>query len=412
MAVALGSTEPSEPPIVKRTISETVSSPGCSRSTSLARYLIIIIILFITIFGPLLGGLEWIGWRLGATIPLSTIAREQARVHKLLWLGAFRDYAPYKLERIKIERPEVLLVGSSRCGQAREQMFRPYRAYNACLTAWPLDHVVDFIDRATTEAKPRVVVVALDYFLFDDPLAAAWRKERAMDYRQGIDSHRKKLHDVVDFAARSNWSLSAIETPIKKDQFEPIDVNRLIGIEAIRGNFGFRDDGSVFVAPGYRMTSASELARGAAYVTSAFPGGQHLSETQFMQIEKLARLAQDRGFSVVAIQYPIFKSATDFLDTDQSYRPLAGLWRELGSQETAKRFADLGVRFFDMSRDPLAADPNNFFDPAHPSERGMLRTFINLMDRRDFKELFPLIDTRALKADLDLSSGDQFDLYH
>ena len=87
---------------------------------------------------------------------------------KLLWLGAFKDYAPYKLERIKLVQPEVLLVGSSRCGQARAQMFRPYKTYNACLTAWPLEHVVDFIDRATRDAKPRVVIVALDYFLFGD----------------------------------------------------------------------------------------------------------------------------------------------------------------------------------------------------------------------------------------------------
>jgi hypothetical protein len=280
------------------------------------------------------------------------------------------------------------------------------------MTAWPLDHVVDFIDRATTETRPRVVVVALDYFLFSDPLAAAWRKERAMDYRQGIDSHRKKLHDVLDFAARTNWSPAAIEAPIEHPPLEPIDNNRLIGTEAIRGNFGFRDDGSVFLAPGYRMTSPSELARGATYVTSSFPGASHFSETLFKQIEKLAQLAKNRGFTVVAVQFPILKIATDFMDTDPTYQPLAGGWRELRSKATASRFTELGIRFFDMSRDPLAADPNNFFDPAHPSERGMLRTFINLMDRENFKDLFPLIDKRALEADLDLSPGEQFDLYH
>jgi hypothetical protein len=380
----------------------------------LAQYLTIVFALFATMFVPLLSGLEWVGRRLGATIPLSTIAREQERVHKLLWLGAFRDYAPYKLERIKIVRPEVLLVGSSRCGQAREQMFRPYKTYNACLTAWPLDHVVDFIDRATTEAKPRVVVLALDYFLFGDPLADAWRKQRTMDYRQGIDSHRRKLHDVLDFAERNNWSPSAIEAPIARDQFEPIDNNRLIGTEAIRGDFGFREDGSISVAPVYRRASAATLAHGADYVTSSFPGAEHLSEVQFQQIIRLSQIARERGFSVVAIQYPILKGATDFLDTNQSYWQYAGLWRELRSDATAKRLANLGIRFFDMSRDPLAADPGNFFDPAHPSERGMLRTIISLQDRHDFRELFPQIDKGALENDLrnSLSTGDVFDLYH
>jgi hypothetical protein len=309
--------------------------PRTGTDPYLRRYLIIIATLFLAIFAPLASFLEWAGWRIGATEPLSIIAREQ-QADKLLWLGAFRDYAPYKLERIKLVHPEVLLVGSSRCGQAREQIFRPYKAYNACLTAWPLDHAVDFIDRATREARPRVVILALDYFLFGDPLADAWRKERTMDYRQGFDSHRKKIHDIVDFAARTNWNLSPFITPLEKDQFEPIDNNRLVGTEAIRGHFGFRSDGSIFVAPVYRNTSASELARGADYVTSSFPGGQHLSETQFKQLEHLSQLATDRGFSVVAIQYPILKSATDFMDTDQGYGPYAGLWRELRSQEIRK----------------------------------------------------------------------------
>jgi hypothetical protein len=386
--------------------------PAATRGLSWRRYVAIIMGLFAVVFIPLLSGLEWVGWRLGATVPLSMIARGQEQTHKLLWLGAFKDYAPYKLERIKLVHPEVLLVGSSRCGQARAEIFRPYKTYNACLTAWPLEHVVDFIDRATAETKPRVVVVALDYFLFGDSLAEAWRRDRSMDYRQGIDSHRRKLHDVVDFAMRGNWSFDVVTTAATQPQFEPIDNNRLIGTEAIRGQFGFRDDGSVFVAPGYRRTSAETLAHGAEYVTSSFPGAPHLGEVQFRQIVRLSELARDRGFTVVAIQYPFLKSATDFLDTDEAYSPYAGLWRELRSNTTARRFSDLGIRFFDMSRDPLAADSGNFFDPAHPSERGILRTIIALLDRKDFKDLFPLMDKRALEADLDLSPGEPFDLYH
>jgi hypothetical protein len=379
---------------------------------SIWRYLAIIAVLFVPLFMPLLAGLEWAGWRLGATVPLSTIAQEQQTNHKLLWLGAFKDYAPYKLERIKLVQPEVLLVGSSRCGQARAEVFRPYKTYNACLTAWPLDHVTDFIDRATRESKPRVVIVALDYFLFGDRLAQVWRKERTMDYYQGIDSHRRKLHDVADFAIRSDWNYDVIKAAFMAPQFEPIDNSRLTGTEAIRGRFGFRDDGSMYVFSGYRQLSAETLAHGAEYVTSSFPGAAHLSQRQFEQIDRLSDLAKERNFTVVAIQFPFLKSATDFLDTDQAYWSYSGLWRELRSEAIAKRFADLGIRFFDESRDPSNVDPTNFFDPAHPSERGILRTIISLMDRKDFSELFPRIDKQTLEGDLKLSPGQQFDLYH
>jgi hypothetical protein len=397
--------------------SEVVSSsqplPG-EISSKLRRYLAIVGTLFFVVAVPLVSFIEWAAWRLDATVPLSTLAREQQGPDNTLWLGAFKDYAAYKLERIKLVQPDVLLVGSSRCGQAREQIFRPYKTYNACLTAWPLEHVVDFIDRATRLAKPRVVIVALDYFLFGDFLAEAWRKERTMDFHQGMDSHRRKLHEVIDFANRTHWNLGEFLSSIKRDQFEPIDNNRLLGTEATRGQFGFRSDGSIFVAPVYRRIAPEQLAKGIENVTGSFPGATYLSQRQFRQIELLSQLASDRGFTVVAIQFPILKAATDFMDTDQSYWPHAGLWRELRSEATAQRFSRLGIRFFDMSRDPLNADPNNFFDPAHPTERGVLRTIIDLLDRKDFQQLLPLIDKAALEDDLQnsLKNGELFDLYH
>jgi hypothetical protein len=398
--------------------SEVVSSvqpPRTEMSPPFRKYLTIVGVMLVVTLVPVVCLIEWAAWRLGATVPLSYIAREQQDSERALWLGAgFKDYAPYKLERIKLLQPEVLLVGSSRCGQARAQMFRPYRTYNACLTAWPLEHVVDFIDRATSVAKPRVVIVALDYFLFGDFLAAAWRKERTMDFRQGLDSHRRKLHDVIDLANRTHWDLGEFLASMKRDQFEPIDHNRLLGTEATRGQFGFRSDGSIFVAPVYRRIAAEQLAKAVENVTGSFPGGQHLSERQFGQIERLSQLARDRNFTVVAIQFPILRPAADFMDNDPSYWPSAGLWRELRSEATGERFARLGIRFFDMSRDPLNSDPGNFFDPIHPTERGVLRTIIDLLDRKEFQELFPQIDKAALEDDLqeNLKRGELFDLYH
>lgn len=378
------------------------------------RYLMIVVALFVALLPAPLCLLEWAAWRLSATIPLSTIANEQQNDKGLLWLGGFKDYAPYKIERIKLVQPEVLLVGSSRCENAREQMFRPYRVYNACLTVWSLDQMADFIDRATSVARPRLVIVALDYFLFEDQQAAAWRVERTMDYRQGLASHRRKLHDVLEFAAGTNWTPDSVVAAATHDQIEAIDHNRLIGPDAIRARFGFRADGSLLVPPAYRALRTSRLAMGATFVTASFRGGTHLSERQFAQIERLSRLANERGFTVVAIQYPILKAATDFMDTSQSYWSYAGLWRELRSETTADRLADLGIRFFDMSRDPSNADSSNFVDPAHPSERGMLRTFISLLDQKHFQDLLPLIDKAALEDDLqkNLKSSELFDLYH
>jgi hypothetical protein len=395
-------------------VSLSLQTLQAGTNLKLRKYLTIVGIIFTLLTAPFVSLIEWAGWRLGATVPLSTIAGEQQRTNKVLWLGAFKDYAAYKLERVKLVQPEVLSVGSSRCAQIRAEMFRPYKFYDACLTAWPLEHVVDFIDRATRVSKPKVVLVALDYFLFGDFLAEAWRKERTMDFQQGLESHRRKLHDVIDFANRTHWNINEFLASMKHDQFEPIDHNRLLGSEATRGQFGFRSDGSIFVAPVYRRIADNQLAEAVKNVTTSYPGGQHLSERQFRPLYRLSKLASQRGFKIVAIQFPIVKAAADYMDNDQSYWQVAGLWRELGNEETRERFAQLGIQFFDMSHNPLNADASNFFDPIHPTERGVLRTIIDLMDRKEFRDVFPYIDKAALENDLqkNLESGERFDLYH
>src|SRR3569833_2655464 len=172
-----------------------------------------------------------------------------------------------------------------------------------------------------------------------------------MDYRQGIDSYKRKLHDVFVFAMCLNWNLDAIKTAVLLPQLEPIDNDRLVGTEAIRGQFGFRDDGSVSVYSGYRNTSAETLAHGAEYVTGSFPGAPHISEIQFGWLKRLSRLAKDRGFSVVAVQFPILNSATDFLDTNHSYWPYSVLWRERGGGGAAGRGAGRGGRGDGRGRD-------------------------------------------------------------
>jgi hypothetical protein len=371
------------------------------------------------VLAVLLGGCEWVAWRLGATVPLSELAVRQQIDPNLLWLGAFRDYAPFKLERIKLIQPEVLLVGNSRCSHVRAHMFRPYNTYNACLTAWTLHQIVEFVDRATVIASPKVVIIALDYFLFTDTIAQAWEKERSMDYEQGIRSHKRKLRDTFDYVARLNWkdptgALNEVVAPLFKQPHEPFDGKTLIGTEAIRGNFGFRNDGSILLSPAYRQSSDANNALGARYFIPSFPGGQHLSENQLSYLKRLSEIARERGFILVAIQYPILKAVSDFLDTDAAYYPYAGIWREFQSEPIHRFFANLGILFFDLSRDPVASDSRNFIDPAHPGESGMLGAIIGLTNRRAFSELFPLINVELLRSDLARATarGTFLDVYH
>jgi hypothetical protein len=363
--------------------------------------------------------LELIGWRSGATTPLHEVAAVQQRDPNVVWLGPFRDYAPYKLERVAIEQPEILIIGSSRCSYLRAAIFRPYKAYNACLTVWALDQVLDFIDRATKAHTPRIVIVALDYFLFNDLQADRWRQERWMDYRQGIWSHKKKLHDLFESARNLNWKGDPIGTSREYlsnlffPTYDKSGTYQLIGPVAIVNDYGFRSDGSVLTPGGYRATAVANNALGGRYVDGSFLGGKHMSQHQIDRLSEIAELAKARGFQLVGMEFPILKSAVDFLDSDPNCGACAGIWREFQSESTRRLFSEMGLSFFDLSRDPVGEDSRHFVDPVHPAEGGLLGAFARLARDEGFRRLLPQIDVSGLDADYKhvQASGEYFDIY-
>ena len=88
------------------------------------------------------------------------------------------------------------------------------------------------------------------------------------------------------------------------------------------------------------------------------------------------------------------------LDSDESYHTSAGVWREFQSREMAQRLEELGISFFDLSRDPVTGEYRNFIDAAHPSERGMLISLISLCKDTKFTAVLPKLDPRRLEEKL------------
>jgi len=55
----------------------------------------------------------------------------------------------YQLESAALYKPEIVYISSSRAGEFREQMFRPYSFHNLLFTAWTVDQVTTILDRVS-----------------------------------------------------------------------------------------------------------------------------------------------------------------------------------------------------------------------------------------------------------------------
>jgi hypothetical protein len=365
-------------------------------------HLLHIALAVLVLAGMLLGLLEWIGQITGATVLPARMAAAQARNPNLVTLlPDIRHWAALKLPRIAHEQPEIVMIGTSRLNQVRRTMFRPYSFYNASLTAWTLDQIRTMLDHVTKVAKPRVVIIGLDYFMFIDGYTRGFPSQRNMYY----DNDLRIKYQLEVNLIRSLYTYSDLwlrladimrgHTQMGRDGME------LLGLEAMRAQAGFRGDGSFVNQGGNEMLAAQRTADRTTMMDNFYPpGGAGIDAAQLAALETLAALGHERGVTLVAVQFPMLKSVVDYLDHEPSYRARAGAWREFQNARMLERFEKLGIAFFDLSRIAENGDPRNFIDPAHTTESGTLAGIVHLLDEPRFAALFPALDEEGLRRDL------------
>jgi hypothetical protein len=392
----------------------TANAPG-DRRRQAAAYLIVLTLAFAVLGCGFLGVIEWLGQISGATQLPRSLAAAQADNPDLVVLPPdIRHWAALKLPRIAKEQPEIVLIGTSRGNQVRSAMFRPYTFYNASLTAWTIDQIRTMLDHVTQVAKPRVAIIGLDYFMFIDAYTRAFPQQRDMYYDNDFR---------IKFQLEVNLIRSLYKYPdLPSRLFEFVrgrpargpDGMMLLGLDAIRDPAGFRGDGSFVNQRGNEIYAPQRTGDRATMMDNFYPpGGTGVDARQVIALERLAALGRERGVTLVAIQLPMLKAVTDYLDNDPSYHAQAGTWREFESAEMMAIFNRLGIAFFDLSRIPETADSRNFIDPAHMTESGTLAGIVHLLDEPRFRGIFPALDKDRLRRDLDqaMERGEFLHIY-
>lgn len=363
--------------------------------------------------------IEWLAWRMGFTMSPASIAALQQKNPKVIWAGEGQYYAALKMARIELERPDIVFVGHSRCGQLRSGMFKPYVFHNACLTAWTFSQVRNMLDHITKSAQVKILAFDLDYFMLSEGFVNNWTTKAAMDLNWKMSNHFNGLIGFIrSFGRIPITMVRSIPVYLFSRAREPIDNMELIGVSAIHNQAGFRFDGSLLYDAKTR-DAAPKHNTDMGHILAQVPRGTgtRISPKQVEELRALARLAAERGVMLVGIQLPIIKQAVDILDSGKDTLGYlasdAQIWKDLQGADTRAMLLDIGVHYFDMTRGIVADDSRNFIDPAHPAEIAALGAIVELLAVPEFRTLFPLMDRDKLNAEFDLARkrGLFFDVF-
>lgn len=281
----------------------------------------------------------------------------------------------FKIRRIETVTPDIAWFGTSRVGSAMAEMFKPLTFYNMSFTAWTTDQLAEAFDKATKRARPKVAIISLDYFLFTDRWEEQLREPRSMIIGQPLRYLKSSLGNFAQQALKNWSSLDAAQ-------------ERFIGPQTMVTREGFRSDGSWLFTQEHIEQTIKQY-RNVRFLLDAIPGGSLVSERQKRPIEEIAALAKERNIKLIAVQLPYLHDAVDFLDRTAPTDRFYGVWHDFESQRTGAWLRSLGIEFVDLARSPLGADPENFIDAYHPSERGMAAFVRELMAHECFRSNYP-----------------------
>jgi hypothetical protein len=349
----------------------------------------------IVIFGTvlpiliLLGALEALGWSIGETYTPGALAHELDVHPDLVWMGVrIQAHSSLKLAQLAEIRPDVLIMGQSRLGQARAEMFHPYTFYNLARVSWPYQTYADILRHFPDGYRPKLILFDADFYMFG-PKFAEHYADMSPVYGHQISENLIQVHNVA------TQLLQHPQIAWKRFDYTGHPAR---GISAILDGDAFRKDGSeripaAFLALAGRSPQDVLRPEWRDYIT----GGNKMGEAEMTALKEFVDLAHEKGIPLAGVEMPMYGPAVRLMEADPGYAILADFRKRV----TNGYFDQLGVPFFDyLNFPPYTEDYRYFSNAVHPGEQLTAAVIASLASDPRFHALLPRLSPTEILAEL------------
>ncbi|MFM7037120.1 MAG: hypothetical protein ACKO2L_05295 [Planctomycetaceae bacterium] len=281
---------------------------------------------------------------------------------------------------VRQPRREVLALGSSRVLMFRQEMFRS-SFWNAGYTIQTADDFRKFLRLIPDDRQPRLLLVALDQWMFNsDWIAAAgqgssgsWNRNPSVNLQQGL----RLLPDVIGDTLRGRISLGKFLSDRSDAPF---------GLNAWQNRKGFRPDGSFEYGrqveqrlsgdpkcPDFKFTSSLKRVREGR---ERFRYGDVPDEAALREVSQLLQECEQRETTVIAFLPPFADAVSEAMRESLRYDYVRRLPEAVG-----KVFAETGHELHDFSSmSACGSADEEAIDGFHAGETATVRMLIRMLE--------------------------------
>lgn len=336
-------------------------------------------------------------------IPYGSVVEDQSE-HGYLWGPAvFPSEYAYKRDLVKVQRPELLILGSSRVVEIRSQAFNVPTTNAGRAMRNAADGTV-FLEDLFSEHVPKAVLIGLDFVWFVEPNQPNRFADQTANDRKLT---RNKIDRVVGAVRGSDIGFAEVFRTIATGRTSnPILDEASTGLGAALHGRGYRSDGSLFYGNVLSGNSGEQywdyqfrdiLDR----VVSGRDDFEHdgvIQTSSIDAIENIAELLAESGVQVWFFAPPLAPTVYDrMVGLGDSYEYLF---------EIDAAMNEVDVQFFNFT-DPDSIQTNDceFIDGFHGGEVTMLRVIERIAEQEDTGQFKQIVNLDAVRDAIDKNSG-------
>jgi hypothetical protein len=318
-----------------------------------------------------------LGFRTGEFYPLDQMIKIQQKNDVLVLLGTQYIDPHLKYKNANTANWDILVLGTSRMHQIREDFFIDgITFYNTATAVHNLNHYIKFIE--ALEVFPRFLVFNLDPWQFNkNYLETDWAKmvdEIVSDYKSSYKYDPLKQFQAMLLMLKDG----SLKFPQKFNNLQNI------GFTAAVYGEGWRKDGSYYWKRALDMDRYKNATAYMECIPSIDKGywlfvhdpedGQ-LYEDSIKLVEKILSLCKERNIMVVAFLPPFTPSIYNRLMENGHYTYMTQVYPAL-----LPLFQEYGYELYDFTASDMV-DDSMTFDGWHPDERGAYNILLSIKER-------------------------------
>ncbi|MFD2203497.1 hypothetical protein [Shivajiella indica] len=321
-------------------------------------------------------------------------------------IGYFYDESNYeylKWKEIQIrEKLDVMVIGTSRVLQFREDMFTNASFFNAGTTKVIFNSISDYLPflRSIGEDKyPKVLIIGLDQFMFNsfwDPLQGETSLETKIPYKAFPAS--SSLKNVYEDLLNGRIDLETL-FPVKDEENIAI-----LGLNANVNKMGYRKDGSMLYGKQIeKLMNGDSTAGDFGFKFSfqqiednegIFKHGMEVNPRSLNELNKLLDFCKNNGIYVIAYLPPYADAVNAVLESSGNYQYMEQVMGSIEHSFEINGFELWNMRYLST----FGSNDDEMLDGFHGGAVTKLRMIIFLLENGS--KLNEYTDLNILKNDL------------